>query len=172
MNKVVSASNARSVSLDLKSQSLLVQGDIKAAKRAAAFISRLTASEDNKLHNSVTESINQCCPVCFCCPEDDETGTVVDLSCNHHYCASCFNDWMNGMQTVEFPISCLADGCKHHIELDKLNQILPSETFITILRKSLDNHVNSNKHLQFCISPGCLGIYKIEKKNCVLLHMQ
>lgn len=161
LDTLIAKCHAPSVSLDLKHQSLLVEGSPGDAKRAVACLSRMMHQEKS----CYGEDDEELCPVCFCSPGKDEDGNdeVIHLSCTHRYCRECFHAWLcGGRQTCDFPIQCLAEGCCKALPVEELDKVLPRPDFLSLLRSAVDNHVMTNQSkLQFCLSPGCNGIYSL-----------
>ncbi|CAB9496339.1 Zinc finger C-x8-C-x5-C-x3-H type (and similar) [Seminavis robusta] len=160
MDTLIAACHGIVVSLDVKNQSLLVEGSRSDARRAVSCLKRMM--EIKETSGRQEDQDGHPCPVCFCVPEDSEESPIVELSCCHRYCGDCFLAWVcGGTQTCTFPICCLADGCdKGGVELDVLERILPRQDFLGLLRSAVDKHVVSHPtEFQFCLSPGCSGVY-------------
>jgi hypothetical protein len=165
IDKMTMATSARKVSIDIKNQSLLVEGSASQARRAKAYIAKLASGYDEVKDQERNDIL---CPVCFYPPGDDDAScdSVINLSCDHGYCRECFDAWLGGGNIREFPLVCLSDGCSAPVSLHDLNQNLDSATFLDLLRFSLDDHVRKNpSELQFCVSPTCPGIYEIAKDS-------
>jgi IBR domain, a half RING-finger domain/Zinc finger C-x8-C-x5-C-x3-H type (and similar)/RNA recognition motif. (a.k.a. RRM, RBD, or RNP domain) len=153
LDKLIAASYGTSISLNLKSQSLLVEGTPNDARRAVACLNKIMNS------NESTAGETDPCPVCFCQSENE---AAVRLFCEHSYCRDCLLAWLCGLQTCNFPIRCLAEGCNKAIEMEDIEKILPRPDFLSLVRSAVDKHVMSNQtSLQFCLSPGCSGIYEV-----------
>ena len=149
IDKVIRASGAKSVSLNIKDRSLLVTGDVGEDQKARVYISKL-ASGTNEANDD--ESL---CLVCFCDPDNPIT-----LSCGDVYCKDCFHSWLGGSSVRDYPLTCLTDGCGEKVSLWDLQKFLPVTTFIDTLRFAIDDHVRRKPGVfQFCLSPTCPGIY-------------
>lgn len=155
LDKLITLARAN-VSLNLKHQSLLVEGNAKDARRAVACLVRMMCSESS---SAPKEGDEELCPVCFCSPEED----AIALACEHSYCRDCFLAVCGvGRQTCDFPIQCLAEGCSQAVSLEELDNFLPRPEYLSLLRSAVDNHVTSNiSKYQFCLSAGCSGIYTL-----------
>lgn len=161
------ACGARSISLDLNARSLLVEGDADTAKRAIACLALrladggvLKASKD-----TLSAAEDSMCAVCYCPPE-----APVKLVCSHEYCTSCLSNWMKATCSAGggpgFPIRCLFDGCNCHVALADLHGALTRQEMQALQRAALEEHVNQNlDRLQFCINPGCGGIFSLAART-------
>jgi hypothetical protein len=59
---------------------------------------------------------------------------------------------------------CLHEACGQHVSIYDLKRTLSGNQTQALMRASLDEHVNSNlDKLQFCISPGCSGLYMMSE---------
>ena len=156
LDKLKLMSSCRIASLDLKHKALLIDGTPLQAKKALGCLSRIADQEFNPLDSTAL------CPVCFCPPDVDENGTIIQLSCKHVYCRDCFRAWLTGGNTCEFPITCLAGGCGEMVSLSHLSAFLPGPVMSTLLRSAVDNHVRQHHgELHFCVTPTCPGIYQV-----------
>jgi len=148
------------VSLDLKSRSLLVEGSSGDAMRVKAYIIKLANGASSSI-----DGLNQgtLCPVCFCPPgEDDDPSSIVSLSCKHAYCKECYQGWLTGANNCKFPLECLDENCTEKVLLSDLKTSLPTDTFLAVLRTSMDNFVRGNNtKYRFCLAPTCPGIYEV-----------
>jgi hypothetical protein len=169
VDKLVSLSFVQSLSLDIKNRAIIVEGgsvDVKKVLANLHKLQRLPGTGGNndgggKLGTSPLEQ--QLCPVCFCPPEEDTSGTPIQLPCTHSYCNDCFREWITGTRTCQYPVECLADGCASFAPLEVLERCLTREEFQRAMREAVDDHVN--KHLdsfQFCFTPGCSGICRLD----------
>jgi IBR domain, a half RING-finger domain/Zinc finger C-x8-C-x5-C-x3-H type (and similar)/RNA recognition motif. (a.k.a. RRM, RBD, or RNP domain) len=153
LDSLIAASYGTSISLNLKSQSLLVEGTPGDARRAVACLNKMMN------RNELAAGEADPCHVCFCHSENEAS---VRLFCEHSYCRDCLRAWLCGVQTCNFPIRCLADGCNKAMEMEEMEKILPRPDFLCLMRSAVDKHVMSNQaSLQFCLSPGCSGIYEV-----------
>eukprot|EP00521_Asterionellopsis_glacialis_P008356 CAMPEP_0195289212 /NCGR_PEP_ID=MMETSP0707-20130614/5584_1 /TAXON_ID=33640 /ORGANISM="Asterionellopsis glacialis, Strain CCMP134" /LENGTH=872 /DNA_ID=CAMNT_0040349191 /DNA_START=201 /DNA_END=2819 /DNA_ORIENTATION=+ len=154
LDKVIRASGAKSVSLNIKDRSLLVIGDVQEAQKARYFVSKLAGGTDKM------EQEEALCPVCFCSPDDP-----VHISCGDAYCRDCFVVWLGGSSVRDYPLECLQDGCHEKVALRDLQKRLSDDAFGDILRFAVDDHIRRNPHkYQFCLSPTCPGIYELEEE--------
>ena len=156
LDKLSAASYNSLVSIDIKNRGLLVAGGLNDAKRALACLQKFMSSNEES-------SPENPCPVCFCEPGEGDEGGSVQLSCTHKYCKECFNSWLcSGSQTCTFPVTCLSEDCGKGLALEELCKLLSRPNFLSLMRAAVDNHVMTNlSHYQFCITPGCSGIYSI-----------
>jgi len=163
VDELKAACGARSVSLDLQARALLVEGAPEVLKRALAFLA--TRLRENTAPAVVQSSDGEetLCAVCWSPPE-----APVKLACSHEYCGSCLGDWLRATCSAgggpSFPIECLADGCKRPVAIADLSAALSQGAMHNLRRAALGDYVNANLDwLQFCISPGCGGIFPLNE---------
>ena len=163
VDKIVSATRVKSISLDLSCKSLVVKSDTASAKKIVGFVAKqMAASTDENL----TEKSTNLCPVCFCLPGEEDGDNSITLDCKHSYCEECFNSWIERGHRCSFPLKCLADGCNMALRVGKLKQLLGEEDFLLLLRASVDDYVNANLNkFRFCIFPDCDGIYNLQDQR-------
>ena len=154
LDKLSRATGAKKVSLDVKRKALLFEGDAEDATKAKTVIEKLMG----KRGEIDDEDDGTPCPVCFCSPDDP----TVELSCGHVLCHECFSSWLSNCSSNDFPVVCVAEGCKTPIDLGCLKKHLSSEMLNRLYSFAVDDHVRKNTDsLQFCVSPTCPGIYQI-----------
>jgi hypothetical protein len=157
-----SSCGARGVSLDWKTRSLLFAGDDAVVDRVHSFIdTRLVLeSSDSTVRGEKSLSV---CPICYCEPDED----ALRLSCQHHYCTACFREWIASASApcgASFPLSCLREDCRRAVSSHDLKHHLSPDEEQALMRAALDEYVNSKlDKLQYCISPGCSGLYSLSE---------
>jgi hypothetical protein len=134
MDKLISMSFVRSVSLDIKNRAMIVEGGSVNVKKIMANVHKLqrlssTGGNGDANDDLGTPPDQSLCPVCFCPPEDDASGAPIQLSCSHSYCKDCFHEWITGTRTCQYPLECLAGGCLSSPPLEVLERCLTREEF-------------------------------------------
>ena len=149
------ATGATSVSFDVCSRALLIEGDADAAEKVIRHISNIDQTEEVRAKGAC----GSLCPVCFCPPDDK----VAKLCCSN-YCQDCFEMWITQASSAEgkFPFLCLNGDCQKAVPMTELSAQLEPSIFNRLLRVALDKHVNQNGDaLQFCVTPDCPQVYQL-----------
>jgi len=155
IDKLVVATGAKSISLDIKNCALLVEGTTTEANKAL----RLAKQQHVREHITAAEA-ELLCPICFCPPDD--VGSVVRLQCRHSYCRDCFDSWFDSNRVVDFPITCLKEECGTPVALSDMRTALQSNSLLRTFRSALDSHVRNSSSLEFCLDPTCHGVFEID----------
>lgn len=142
LDKLIRMSGSKSISLDIKSRSLLVEG-------SEEKVSRINSSVEKLLREAMdTRRLDTLCPVCFCAPTKEEAvgDSVFALACKHSYCRDCFDSWLQGTQTCSFPLVCLAENCESRVSIeDLLKYCPPGPALSAVLREAIDDHIRKHR---------------------------
>ncbi|XP_054710431.1 uncharacterized protein LOC129220114 [Uloborus diversus] len=151
--------NLQSAVLDIKSNSLLLQGTTESISKAENCLNELSSTV--QIGNEILALSAECCPVCMC-PADGESYCLE--VCGHVYCIEC----VNGLtQANQFPIQCCAEGCSKDLVLADIRKILKNNEneINNLLERALKAYQEKNHAtLYFCPAPDC-NMFVLKKSN-------
>ncbi|RSL55211.1 hypothetical protein CEP54_009484 [Fusarium duplospermum] len=148
------------VVFDESSRSIIVHGSENDFAKAKLILS---GGQPGPSRDRLREE--QDCQICLC-----EAEEPIMTSCNHVYCSHCFVDLCCAiaMQPGETGIACEGDEgeCGHVFDFSEIRDLLPSETFETVLETSFTTFVQTHlEKLRYCPTPDCTQVYRVSSKT-------
>ena len=129
------------MSLDIRSQSLVVNGDMDVVKNVLAFLAQAESEDLGVL--GVADPAIAVCNVCYC-----EVANDFEFACGHHYCLACAQTWFSAIGTpgaaLSFPLVCLEQSCEHRVAITDFKRALEKKHFQRVARTAVDEFVNSH----------------------------
>ena len=154
------------ITIYLKRGVLMITGSDEAQQDILEKIKACSNDASVKMEKSAAAE-NEC-GICFC-PPDPDAKTYRLLSCGHHFCLSCLQNFLDHSISVKtFPIICVVEECAERLTLADIRIIYPHEEKQNrLFRAALEAHVaqkSKQNELKFCPTPDCCMIYKQSKE--------
>lgn len=160
LEKQLMDAGSRSVILQLKPPSLVVEAGTEALAEIEASLERIQV--EDLVQTNDEDAIEVSCPICF----HDVGSQKLELDCGHIYCKDCFTALATHALPrgvpMHFPLECIKEDCNQRISLHALESVLSTDQQRALHETALEYHVNSHpEQYQWCITPDCRGVYAV-----------
>ena len=117
-----------------KCKKVLIEQQIKLVLRLNKIKDKKDPNTDEKLFTLANEpnfppyypkvpetEVNDICPICH--DSFDDPHKMIVTSCEHKFCASCFNDYIQTRESMNSDDECICAYCKQIFSLETMDEI-------------------------------------------------
>ena len=146
------------VQVDMRSQTLFVEGSEEGIARAEALRRRFLEAQASEQRPAA--AAEECCFVCFC--ELDSPYTLA--ACGHRACTACLSALLKhdlGDPAKPLPVVCCGEGgkCGRPVGVEDMQALCPPEVQDAMFKKGIRKLV-ANKAAHQCPTPDCEQLYR------------